>query len=69
MKDVKKEFYRVIYRDCNNEVYFLDYETRKDLLLNAPTEIKELIDVRKFKGETSRSVAYLFENIFEQVAK
>lgn len=69
MKDVKKEFYRVIYRDCNNEVCFLDYETRKDLLLNAPTEIKELIDVRKFKGETSRSVAYLFENIFEQVAK
>lgn len=64
MRDVNKEFYRIIYRDVNNEVHFKDYDTKLDFLRN-PLYDCTLINARKFKGETSRDVTYLFKKFFE----
>lgn len=64
MRNDDEIFYRVIYRDCNNEVHFQDYETKKELLLNTPEIVNELISVRKFHGEVSRDVTYLFKKFF-----
>lgn len=64
MNDINKEFYRIIYRDTNNEVHFKDYDTKLDFLRN-PLYDCTLISVRKFKGETSRDVTYLFKKFFE----
>lgn len=69
MRDNNKKFYRIIYKDSNNEVHFKDYETKKDFLLDAPYNDIVFISARRFKGETSRDVTYLFEKFFEQVAK
>lgn len=65
MNDISKEFYRIIYRDVNNEVHFKDYDTKLDFLRNSLYDCT-LISVRKFKGETSRDVTYLFKNFFEK---
>ena len=64
MRDINKEFYRIIYRDVNNEVHFKDYDTKLDFLRN-PLHDCTLISARKFKGETSRDATYLFKKFFE----
>lgn len=58
-------FYRIIYRNENGEVHFKDYKTKEDFLIH-PLYDCILISARKFKGETSRDVTYLFRKFFEK---
>ena len=64
MRDNNVVFYRIIYRDKNGEIHFKDYEA-KEVFLRNPLHDCILISARKFKGETSRDVTYLFKKFFE----